>query len=102
MKADNEKLKNELNALKKSSKEQHDRLVKENAKNNSIQESDKHEEIKRMETQLKQQIEKLKLKLSEKEQEIKEIEQENNLLKSQIEILDNNMNSSKQAWSESK
>ena len=102
IKFEHEKMQNELNSIKKTSKEEYDRLVKENSKNLEYLENDKYDEIKKVESQLKSQLEKLKQKISEKDKEIKEYEQQNNLLKSQIEILDNNILTSKQSWVESK
>jgi len=102
IKTDYEKIQNELNTLKKLSKEDHDRLVKENSKKIELLENDNYDEVKRIENQLKLQIEKLKQRIAEKEQEIKEKDQENNLLKSQIDLLDNNISNSKQSWVESK
>ncbi len=88
--------------MKKISKEEYDKLIKENDKNIDFLESEKYEEIKRVENQFKLQLDKLKQKIAEKDQELKEMDQENNLLKSQIELLDNNITNSKQTWTESK
>jgi chromosome segregation ATPase len=95
LKNENEKLKRELNDTVKSYKEEMEKSFRDKEEVLRKFERSQMEDVRSNESNLKQAIEKLKLRLNEKDDIISQISQENNLLKSQIDLMEKNVSNNK-------
>jgi len=97
-----EKYKRESLELKKNQKLEIDKLIRERDEMIKNYENLKNNDISKLEHKLKVEMERMKNNVKSKEEELNEVVQENNLLKSQINYLENSLNNHKSFNQENK
>jgi len=101
LKKENDKQRKDMFENSKSFKEEMDKIIKEKEDALNNLEKVRLEQIKIHDNNSKSSMEKMRIKSLEKEELIMQLEQENNLLKSQLDIMEKNLNNFQNSRKES-
>ena len=94
-----EKLKKDVLELKKNTKEDNDRWLKEKLELTKKYEKEKFEDVMNIENNLKQNHDKIKQKLYERDELVGQLQEENNIIRNQLDLLDKNLSNYKNSRS---